>query len=41
MDQVFLDDLRNSDEITLPGFRQRSWLERLAERAANLIERLL
>jgi len=41
MDQVFLDDLRYSEEITLPRFRQRSWLERIAERAANLFERLL
>jgi cardiolipin synthase len=31
MDQVFLDDLRYSEEITLPRFRQRSWLERIAE----------
>jgi cardiolipin synthase len=41
MDQVFLDDLRYSEEISLAGFRQRSWLERVAERASNLIGRLL
>jgi cardiolipin synthase A/B len=41
MNQVFLDDLRHSEEITLAAFRQRSWLERISERAANLIERLL
>jgi len=41
MDRVFLDDLRYSEEITLAGFRQRSWLERIAERAASLFERLL
>jgi cardiolipin synthase len=41
MDRVFLDDLRDSEEITLSRFRQRSWLERVRERAANLIERLL
>jgi len=41
MDHVFLDDLRDSEEITLAGFRQRSWLERLGERAANLIDRFL
>jgi cardiolipin synthase len=41
MNQLFADDLRYSEEITLAGFRRRSWLERIAERAANLIERLL
>jgi len=41
MDQIFLDDLRDSEEITLTRFRQRSWFEHIAERAANLIERLL
>ena len=41
MDQVFLKDLRYSEEIILARFRQRSWLERIAERAANLFERLL
>jgi cardiolipin synthase len=41
MDEIFLDDLRHSEEITLAGFRQRSWLERIGERASNLIERLL
>ena len=41
MDQVFLDDLRSSEEITLARFRQRSWLEHVAERAANLFERFL
>jgi cardiolipin synthase len=41
MDQVFLADLRSSEEITLAGFRQRSWLERIAERASSLIGRLL
>ena len=41
MDQVFLDDLRSSEEITLGSFRQRSWLERIAEHASSLIGRLL
>ena len=41
MDRVFLDDLRYSEEITLAGFRQRSWLERIAERASSLVGRLL
>jgi cardiolipin synthase len=41
MDRVFLDDLRYSEEITLAGFRRRSWLERIAERTASLFERFL
>jgi cardiolipin synthase len=41
MEQVFLADLRHSEEITLAGFRQRSWLERIAERASSLVGRLL
>ena len=41
MDRIFLDDLRHSEEITAVTFRQRSWFERIAERASNLITRLL
>ena len=41
MDEMFLDDLRNAEEITTAGFRQRSWFQRIAERAANLLTRLL
>jgi cardiolipin synthase len=41
MEDVFLDDLRHSEEITVSHFGQRSWLERLAERAAHLITPLL
>lgn len=41
MDQIFLDDLRSADEITAERFSRRSWFERIAERAANLITRLL
>jgi cardiolipin synthase A/B len=41
MDQIFFDDLRYSEEITLADFRERSWVEHIAERAANLIYRLL
>jgi cardiolipin synthase len=41
MDQIFLDDLRHAEEITLTTFRQRSWWARLAERAAKLVTRLL
>jgi cardiolipin synthase len=41
MDQIFLDDLRHAEEITLSSFQQRSWWARLMERAANLVMRLL
>ncbi len=41
MDRVFLDDLRYAHEIRLAAFNQRSWLERLAERGASMITRLL
>ena len=41
MDLVFLDDLRHAEEITLARFRERSWFQRVAERASNLINRLL
>jgi cardiolipin synthase len=41
MDQIFLDDLRHSEEITLTAFQRRSWWARLTERVANLVTRLL
>jgi cardiolipin synthase len=41
MDAIFIEDLRHCQEITLAGFRQRPWHQRLGERAANLITRLL
>ena len=41
MEEIFLDDLRYADEITLTHFGRRSWTERLAERVAHLIARLL
>jgi hypothetical protein len=41
MNRIFADDLRHAKEITLASFRQRSWLQRLAERGANMITRLL
>jgi cardiolipin synthase len=41
MEQIFLDDLRYCDHITLERFRQRSWLRRLSERAAYTVMRLL
>jgi len=41
MDQIFLDDLRHAEEITMTTFRQRSFWARLTERLANLLTRLL
>jgi cardiolipin synthase A/B len=41
MDQIFLDDLRHAEEITLTTFQQRSWWARVTERLANLLTRLL
>ena len=41
MDEIFLDDLRSAQEITTERFSQRSWFQRIAEHAANVITRLL
>jgi cardiolipin synthase len=41
MDRIFLDDLRHAEEVTFETFRRRSWLQRLAEWAANSLTRLL
>ncbi len=41
MNRAFLDDLRHSQEITMEEFRTRSWLQRVAERGANWVTRLL
>jgi hypothetical protein len=41
MDQIFLDDLRHAEEITLTTFGQRSWWARVMERTANFVTRLL
>jgi hypothetical protein len=41
MDRIFVDDLRSAQEITTEKFNQRSWFQRIAEHAANLITRLL
>jgi cardiolipin synthase len=41
MDRIFLADLDHAEEITAATFRERSWLQRIAERGANLITRLL
>lgn len=41
MVQVFFNDLRYSQEVTMEQFRRRSWFERLAEQASKLIMRVL
>jgi cardiolipin synthase len=41
MNRIFVDDLRHAEEITLETFRRRSWLQRIAERGANWLTRLL
>ena len=41
MDRIFIHDLQYAEEITAAGFRQRSWFQRVAERGANVITRLL
>jgi hypothetical protein len=39
--RLFLEDLQHTTEITAPEFRRRSWRARLAERAANLLTKVL
>lgn len=41
MTRIFLDDLRDAEEITAASFRERSWLQRLLETGANLVTRVL
>ncbi len=41
MERIFLEDLQDAEEMTIAAFRQRSWLQRLAEWGANRILRLL
>jgi hypothetical protein len=41
MNRVFFDDLRDAREITIESFRARSWFQRMAERGANWLTRLL
>lgn len=41
MDQAFFDDLHHSHEVTLERFRGRPWFEKLTEKAADSIRRLL
>ncbi|HEU5171035.1 MAG TPA: phospholipase D-like domain-containing protein [Gemmatimonadales bacterium] len=41
MDSLFREDLAYASEITLERFRRRSWTERVLERAARLLARLV
>lgn len=41
MIRIFLDDLGHAQEITVEAFRARSWLQRIAERGASWLTRLL
>jgi cardiolipin synthase len=41
MNRIFLADLQNAEEITAATFSRRPWSERIAERAAAFITRLL
>jgi cardiolipin synthase len=41
MTSVFFDDLAHADEITVNGFRQRPWPDRIVEQAANLLSPVL
>jgi cardiolipin synthase len=41
MDDIFLDDLKYSDEIKLDTFRKRPWTGKLLEQGAQLIRRFL
>jgi cardiolipin synthase len=41
MDAIFMADLAHATEITAEQFRQRPWTERVGERVANLLTRVL
>lgn len=41
MNALFFEDLKHAEEITLDRFRQRRWSERVAEKAARRVARLL
>ena len=41
MNRMFLADLQHAREITLESFADRSWFQRIAERGANWLTRLL
>ena len=41
MNRIYLEDLQQARQITLDAFRRRSWLQRVGERCANWLTRLL
>jgi len=41
MNAMFLDDLQHATEITRDDFRKRPWTERVVERGANVVARVL
>ena len=41
MEKIFLEDLEYSEEISLPAFRRRGFVERMLEHACHLIWRVL
>jgi cardiolipin synthase A/B len=41
MEEIFLDDLRDSEEITAAAFSRRSWIQRLGEHVGHLVARWL
>ena len=41
MDRIFMEDLQHADAMSLATFRQRSFFQRVIERGANLIMRVL
>ena len=41
MNAMFLDDLQHATEITRDEFRKRPWTERVVERGANVVARVL
>jgi cardiolipin synthase len=41
MNAIFLDDLKHAEEIQAADFLRRPWWERILERAARLVTRLL
>jgi cardiolipin synthase A/B len=41
MNRIFMEDLQHAEPITLSTFRQRPWFQRVMERGANLIMRVL
>jgi hypothetical protein len=39
--RLLVEDLQHATEFAAPEFRRRSWRDRLTERAANLLTRML